>query len=145
MGNSELLKTVEDHLQRGIVNVRGSRDFYRRGSQAQVVATTSLSALTTLLVGLNEIYHEALLAALALALAAMTMVATAWTSWFSFRRLWINNTVALTRLYALRDRIDYDKARDGEPEPDLVASYRNELDGAFADLNAAWVRTRDMG
>jgi hypothetical protein len=142
MGDVELLQQVEANLKRGIENVRGSRDFYRRGSQIQIVATAALAAVTTLLIGLNEIYHQRSLVAVSLGTAGLTTVATAWTSWFSFRKLWINNTTALVSLYALRDRIDYDKARDGQPPVDLVNEYREQLDQIFMDLNTNWTRIR---
>src|SRR4029077_644518 len=85
----EALKLVEDHLGRGISNVRKSRDYYRRGSQLQIIALAILSATTTLLIALNQIYHRSVLAALSLVAGTLMTVATAWTSWFGFRRLWL--------------------------------------------------------
>jgi len=138
-----LLQQIETNLQRGIDNVRGSRDFYRRGSQLQTVAAAGLSATTTLLIGLNEIYHRSGIAAAALAAAGLTTIASAWSSWFASRKLWINNTVALTSLYALRERIEYDKARDGQPDAVTIVAYRSQLDEIFAELNRTWVRIRE--
>jgi hypothetical protein len=69
MGDAELLQQVEANLKRGIENVRGSRDFYRRGSQIQIVAAAALSAVTTLLIGLNQIYHRQGLVAVSLGTA----------------------------------------------------------------------------
>jgi len=99
MGEAELLQTIEEKLQHGIENVRGSRDYYRRGSQIQTVSLAALSATTTLLIGLNEIYKQSTLVAFSLATAGLTTVVAAWSSWFAFRKLWVNNTVALTRLW----------------------------------------------
>jgi hypothetical protein len=109
-----VLRLVEEHLSRGISNIKGSRDFYRRGSQLQTFSLAVLSATTTLLIALNQIYHQSFLAALSLVAGALMTVATAWTSWFGFRRLWMANTATLTRLWALRDQIEYDKALYGE-------------------------------
>jgi hypothetical protein len=67
MGEVELLQTIEEKLQHGIKNVRGSRDHYRRGSQIQTVGLAVLSASTTLLIGLNEIYKQPTLVAFSLA------------------------------------------------------------------------------
>ena len=144
MGEMELLQQVEAHLKRGIENVRKSRDYYRRGNQIQTAAAALLSAATTLLIGLNEIYHKQALAALSLMTAGLATIAAAWMSWFAFRRLWINNTIALQSLGALRDRIDYDKAlHDGQIPREYVETYRDQLDEIFGTLNTNWLRVRE--
>jgi hypothetical protein len=144
MAESELLQQVEANLKRGIDNVRGSRNFYRRGSQVQTVAAALLSAATTLLIGLNQIYHLSALAAVSLVTAGLATIAAAWTSWFAFRKLWINNTIALQSLWSLRDRIDYDKALyDGQISLEAVKGYRDQLDSILASLNSNWVRIRE--
>lgn len=142
MGEAELLQTIEEKLQHGIENVRGSRDYYRRGSQIQTVSLAVLSATTTLLIGLNEIYKQSTLVAVSLATAGLTTVVAAWSSWFAFRKLWVNNTVALTRLWELRDRIDYDKAQMGQPPQEKLIEYQNRLQQIFNSLNDTWVQAR---
>jgi len=142
MGEAELLQTIEEKLQHGIENVRGSRNYYRRGSQIQTVSLAVLSATTTLLIGLNEIYKQSTLVAFSLATAGLTTVVAAWSSWFAFRKLWVNNTVALTRLWELRDRIDYDKAQMGQPPQEKLIEYQNRLQQIFNSLNDTWVQAR---
>jgi hypothetical protein len=142
MGEVELLQTIEDKLQHGIKNVRKSRDYYRRGSQIQTASLAALSAATTLLIGLNEIYKQPTLVAFSLATAGLTTVMAAWSSWFAFRKLWVNNTVALTRLWELRDRIDYDKAQMGQPPQEKLIEYQNRLQQIFNNLNDTWVQVR---
>jgi len=142
MGEAELLQTIEEKLQHGIENVRGSRDYYRRGSQIQTVSLAALSATTTLLIGLNEIYKQSTLVAFSLATAGLTTVVAAWSSWFAFRKLWVNNTVPLTRLWELRDRIDYDKAQMGQPPQEKLIEYQNRLQQIFNSLNDTWVQAR---
>ena len=142
MGEIELLQAIEEKLQHGIKNVRGSRDYYRRNSLIQTVCLAALSATTTLLIGLNEIYKQPTLVAFSLLTAGLTTVMVAWSSWFGSRKLWVNNTVALNRLWELRDRIDYDKAQMGQPPPDQLIDYQNRLQQIFNDLNNTWVQVR---
>ena len=138
-----VLRLVEEHLSRGISNIKGSRNFYRRGSQLQILALAVLSATTTLLIALNQIYHRSFLAALSLVAGALMTVATAWTSWFGFRRLWLANTATLTKLWALRDQIEYDKALHGDhlTRP-LTDGYHEQLQQIFAEHNSAWQQIR---
>lgn len=143
VGEARALTLVEDHLKRGIKNVSGSRNYYRRGSQLQTVASAVLSATTTLLIALNQVYHQSLLVALSLVAGALTTVTVAWTSWFGFRRLWLANTATLTKLWALRDQIEYDKALFGDHlSRDLVRDYHDRLQQIFANHNQTWQQIR---
>jgi hypothetical protein len=142
MGEVELLQKIEEKRQHAIGNVQGSRDYYRRGSLIQTVSLAALSATTTLLIGLNEIYKKPALVAVSLATGGLATVMAAWSSWFSFRKLWVNNTVALNRLWELRDRIDYDKAEMGQPPQEQLIEYQNRLQQIFNDLNNTWVQVR---
>jgi hypothetical protein len=91
---------------------------------------------------LNEIYKKPALVAVSLATGGLATVMAAWSSWFSFRKLWVNNTVALNRLWELRDRIDYDKAEMGQPPQEQLIEYQNRLQQIFNDLNNTWVQVR---
>ena len=142
-GEAEALKLVEDHLKRGISNVRKSRNYYRRGSQLQTVALAVLSATTTLLIAINQIYHRAVFATLSLVAGALMTVATAWTSWFGFRRLWLANTSTLNKLWVLRDQIEYDKARHGDQLAlTVIDGYHEQLQQIFAEHNRTWQHIR---
>jgi hypothetical protein len=143
-GEAGALKLVEDHLKRGISNVRKSRDYYRRGSQLQTAALAILSATTTLLIAINQVYHRSVFATLSLVAGALMTVATAWTSWFGFRRLWLANTSTLNKLWALRDQIEYDKARHGNHLMALtvVDGYYEQLQQIFAEHNRTWQHVR---
>lgn len=83
-----------------------------------------------------------LVVAISLSTAALTTIAIAWMAWFGFRTLWISGMVALGRLWALRDRIDYDKALYETPSLDTINSYRDELSRIFKELNDSWLRVR---
>jgi hypothetical protein len=142
-GEVEALKLVEDHLRRGISNIRKSRDYYRRGSQLQTAALAILSATTTLLIALNQVYHRSVFVTLSLVAGASMTVATAWTSWYGFRRLWLANTSTLNSLWALRDQIEYDKARPGNYlATAVIDGYHEQLQQIFADHNRTWQHIR---
>ncbi len=142
-GEVRALMLVEEHLRRGISNIRGSRNYFRRGSQLQTLASAILSATTTLLIALNQIYHLSTLVALSLVAGALTTVTVAWTSWFNFHRFWMANTATLTKLWALRDQIEYDKALYGDHlTRDHVNGYHKRSMEIFAEHNQAWQRIR---
>lgn len=145
MGEPDALQLVESHLDRALSNFRGSRDYYRRGSLLQVGATGALSAITTLLIGLNEIYEKSYLVAISLVTAGLATVAASLGSWLGPRRLWLSTNKAVVGLFALRDRIEYDKALyDNDPGLDRINEYHRNLLDVIAQANARWDKARQI-
>jgi hypothetical protein len=140
------LAYLEGEIEARVMSFRDSRQFYRRGSLFQTVTTATLGALTTVAVGLNQIWAGKGLTALSLALAGLTTIAAAATGWFSFQRRWVTSQHALNRLYALRSDIHYQRALDSAgldaPAVDVLRlRYQQILDEA----NAEWESTRAAG
>jgi hypothetical protein len=143
MGVDNGLAYLEGQMADRIGGFRASRKFYRRGSLAQTISAASLAALTTLLVGLNQIYHQNWLAALSLVSAGLTTVVAAWSSWFNFRRLWVNNQQTLNELYKLQSKIQYDKEiAAGTPELSKVNEYYECYQAILDKANKAWGEAR---
>lgn len=148
MGQTDALELVESQLTRAISNFKASRDFYRRRSMLQTVAAAGLSTVTTLMIGLNELYTESYLVAISLVTAGLATVAASWSGWLAPRRLWLSNNQAVVGLYAIRDQIDYDKAVHGPELPiDKVDRYHRDLQTIIRDANERWDRSRllDVG
>jgi len=138
------LEFLEAEIAERIGEFRSSRSFYRRGSLWLTRVNALLAALTTLLIGLNEIYHRSALAAAALAAAGATTVATAWGGWYSFRQLWVSYQGTLNELYALRSRISFER-RAGETgglADERVGRLYEEYQAILDRANAEWARTR---
>jgi hypothetical protein len=136
------LEYIEGQISKQIDGFRASRTFYRRGSLIQAISAASLGAVTTLLIGLNQIYHQNWLAALSLVSAGLTTVVAAWGSWFGFRKLWVSNQQTLNGLYKLRSQINYDKAVTGALQQDKVDSYYQCYQAILDEANTTWGETR---
>jgi hypothetical protein len=112
-------------------------------SLVQTLSTATLGAVTTLLIGLAQIYRHGWISALSLTTASLATVAAAWTGWYGARDAWITNQTALNRLYALRSRIGFDAARPGVPVgPERIAEYYAEYQQILDDTNATWAGNR---
>jgi hypothetical protein len=98
-----------------------------------------------LLIALNELYKNSALVTASLVTAASATVAAGWTIWLGARRLWISNNRALVNLYALRERIAYDKAaHDGVVQTEVVDRYFAELQDIVATANKTWEDVRTV-
>lgn len=137
---------METHLHRGIDHVMQSRNFYRWGSQVQTALLATLSGATTLLIALDQTIANVGWQVAALVTSALATIVTAFTAWFHFRALWISNNIILTKLWSLRDKIEYDKARLNGHVPDgVVDEYFATVQGIFAELNKRWQEIRESG
>ena len=142
MGVEDGLAYLEEQISKQIAGFQSSRTFYRRGSLIQTISAASLGAVTALLIGLNQIYHQNWLAALSLVSAGLTTVVAAWGSWFGFRKLWVSNQRTLNSLYKLRSRIQYDKTLIGALQQEQVDSYYNCYQTILDEANSAWGEAR---
>jgi hypothetical protein len=136
------LAYLEDQISNRISDFKSSRTFYRRGSLIQTISAASLAAATTLLVGLNQIYHQNWLAALSLVSAGLTTIVAAWGSWFGFRNLWVSNQRTLNSLYELKSQMDYDKAVAGTQQQEKADSYYERYQTILNEANRTWGEAR---
>jgi hypothetical protein len=142
MSVKESLEYLDNQISERICRFKKSRNFYQRGSLIQTISAASLAAVTTLLVGLNQIYHQNWLAALSLVSAGLTTVVAAWGSWFGFRRLWVSNQQTLNGLYKLSSKIEYDKKVAGALQQNQVDSYYRSYQEILDAANSTWAETR---
>jgi hypothetical protein len=143
MSTKEALAYLESEIDDRITRFSGSSTFYNRGSLVQTILTAVLGAVTTFLIGVNQIYKFSWIAVLALLAAGATTISAAWLGWFGFRKLWVGYQVALNRLRALRSAIRYAKAAsDGDlPQAD-IDEYYHRYQAILDDLNQQWEAVR---
>jgi hypothetical protein len=136
LGDAEALELLNGQLDRAICNFRGSRDYFRRRSLIERMVAAGLSAVTTLLIGLNELYDHSWLVAGSLATAGLATVAASWIGWRPSGPMSHANYQALVGLWALRDRLEYETARHGsELPPDALDGFHRELLDVIALAN----------
>jgi hypothetical protein len=146
LGDAEAVELVKGQLERAIRNFRGSRDYFRRRSLIESVVAAGLSAVTTLLIGLNELYDRSFLVAASLATAGLATLAASWIGWRPSGRMSHANYQALVGLWALRDRIEYETARYGSKLPaDAIDGYHRELLDVIAEANVRLAKTVGAG
>jgi hypothetical protein len=144
----EALEFLEGEIEDRITRFSNSAKFYSRGSLIQTVLTALLGAVTTFLIGVNQIDKATWITVLALLAAGGTTISAAWLGWFGFRRLQVGYQVALNVLRELRSAIGYAKAKyDGElPQAD-IDGYYDRYQQILNTLNHSWeaVRSSNAG
>lgn len=146
MSAKEALAYLEGEIDDRITRFSGSSRFYNRGSLVQTVLTAVLGAVTTFLIGVNQIDKASWITVLALLAAGLTTISAAWLGWFGFRKLWVGYQVALNRLRELRADIRYAKvANDGNLSQADIDLYFSRYQAILNDLNQQWEAVRSSG
>ncbi|MFI0514903.1 SLATT domain-containing protein [Streptomyces sp. WSLK1-5] len=142
-GARTALELVEYQIARHIGAFSSAKRFFRRVSLVQTVSTATLGALTTLLIGLAQVYRHDWLTALSLAVSSLATVSAAWTGWYGARDGWVTNQRTLNRLYELRSPITFDSTlADRAPEEDRASQYYAECQRILNDANGQWEQSR---
>ncbi|MFG2824321.1 DUF4231 domain-containing protein [Kitasatospora sp. NPDC048365] len=139
------LAYLEQLVRAELVERRRRRDWDRRRAFTLQLATVTLSALITVLLGVKvSTGAEQWLANVALALGALVTVLAAWATFFSYRTVWIQRADTVHRLTTLARSIDYLRAGLGEEPP--AAEDVDRVHAEFEEIargdHEAWIRIR---
>ena len=137
------LDFVQTEVKEQIKSFDRSRNYYRDGYFWVTLALASLSALTTVLIGVSQIYKLSWLSVLALVTSAGTTIASAWEGYFKNKEMWMQKTVTLNQLYELDSDIRYEKVRSGNQVPrDKVDEFYVRYENILKAANMAWLGVR---
>lgn len=115
-----------ERVVRGELRWRGRRrDLDRRKAFGLQMATVSLSAVITVLLGVRGADPiRDWLADGALTLGALVTVLAAWSAFYSHRELWLQRSDTVHRLEALARDIEFYRAGPAGQEPESAAAAR---------------------
>lgn len=139
------LAWVRQELDRQLSDYRRRRKRDKRKSFALQMATVTLSAAITVLLGLRTAgTAQQRLADIALALGAVITVLAAAEAFFTHRGLWILRTHTVRRLETLARHLDYQLSRSsGQPlERAVLDRYAAELDDILNEDYTRWQQLR---
>ncbi|PBC76890.1 uncharacterized protein DUF4231 [Streptomyces sp. TLI_235] len=131
---------------RGQLRIRTRRrDADRKRAFGLQISTVSLSALITVLLGVQvgEPTRQ-WLSDVALGLGAAITVLAAWQAFFSHRALWLQRSDTVHRLAALDRRLAFHRTglTDDEPDPAQVAEFLAAYEEIVQADHDSWTRVR---
>ncbi|ONI85937.1 hypothetical protein ALI144C_12600 [Actinosynnema sp. ALI-1.44] len=130
-GDKGRFEFVKSEVRTLLQNYKGRRKRDKRKAFSLQMATVTLSATISILLGLrNFTAFEAWFANIALGLGALITVLAAADAFYSHRELWILRTRTVRELESLSRELAYYESSLGANEPD-----RAEVDKFFAKLN----------
>jgi uncharacterized protein DUF4231 len=143
MSKPEALNVLEEDLAEQIKSFDSSRQFYRRNFYYYTLVTATLSALTTILIGVGQIFGSKWLSVLALITSAVITIVAAWDGFLRSRELWIQKTDTWMVLENLNSNIKYAKAKFGENlSEEQVDEFYRRFDQALMGEHELWKKVR---
>ncbi|WP_161789854.1 SLATT domain-containing protein [Streptacidiphilus neutrinimicus] len=140
------LEFVAGEVRRILTAIKRHQKGDRRRAFALQMATVTLSACSTVLLGVRvgDPGRQVLLD-IALGISALVTVLAAWDAFFAHRSLWIQASQTVLRLESLdRDITFYSVGlTEGDgPEPAAVREFLDRLDGILREHHDAWAKLR---
>ncbi len=139
------IKLLEDQIESAIVNYEQQRKVNRRRSANVAVINASMAAITTVLIGLSNIWQPSskILSAIAIVTSALVMVISGWDRIYNHKKLWIIYTEKWVFMKELKSDLDHlMKTNPGDQNAinDLYGRYKElkrDLNNQWMDMKAA--------
>jgi hypothetical protein len=141
MSNEEALKFLEGEISKRISSFKERIDFYRQGTVRFTILSSCLSAATTVLIGVGQIYDWQPLSVIALIISASMTIVNAWDGLFNYRSRWVNNNETLMKLYDLRSELEYQKHKQTLQDINIDEFYQR-YKGILQVANESWKSDR---
>lgn len=134
MASKEALDYLEAELSKQIADFDGSRKFYRSAQFNLTMATTVLSAVTTVLIGAGRIVDGNWWFILPLLCSASITVAAAYESFLRPKELWLQKTDTWMALQNIAANIKYAKAKSADE-----LSQQEVMNSIAASITCLWM------
>jgi hypothetical protein len=142
MGAMESLSFVERQITAYIADFDSSRKYFRRQHFRITIGAAALSALTTVLIGVNNRFESNLPWLIALISSAVLTIVEAYRHFLRPHEMWTQRGDAWMKLCELRDRIAYDKEKYSELDQADVDKYQQRLERIVTDEHERWKSVR---
>ena len=135
----EFLKQSIDELQ---TRINSSRLYYRKTAYSLYISAAILSAITTILLGLNIDILKDYVRIIALILTTVITVINAYNAFFNNKDLWVAYNTAENSFRQLKFNIEYaEKGVDTMPI-DIIDGFKKNFQDILDELNATWQKSR---
>jgi hypothetical protein len=147
MSDAGKAKLLGERLSHDIEQFKVSRIRNRRHATLSRVTVAVLTALTTIVLGLNfgmdNSNYTITAKNIALVLTATATVVSAWDTFIDPRSLWVRYTQTLVQLYAVK--ADFDYMQSGDPNKvsvDQIDELFRRYQGVLDQTNKDWMERR---
>lgn len=142
MPKEEALSYLEDQLAAQIYGFDDSRKFYRRKLFQATMATSVLSASTTVLIALDKALNLEVFSIIALVFSSSITIISAYDQFLRSREIWVQKTDTWMLLQNLQAHLQYSKAKLGELTQEQIDDLYKRFDEIIMSEHEAWKKVR---
>ncbi|MEA5509462.1 DUF4231 domain-containing protein [Crocosphaera sp. UHCC 0190] len=143
MCDQKALQFLEEGIDKRISSFKKKVDLYRKNTVRFTMLSVCLSAATTVLIGVGQIYDQQPLSVIALIVSSSMTIVNAWDGLFNYRSRWVNNNETLMKLYDLNSDIKYQKCRQASALEDItVDEFYQRYKKILQVTNESWKSDR---
>jgi hypothetical protein len=125
-------------------SISDNRLYYRNRAYRLFISTTILSALVTVLLGLNIGEFDIWLKKISLVITSIITILSAYNSFFNHKDLWITNNTALNKFYELKFNMEYREKDPTAVTQVEVDEFKKAYQSILNELNTNWAKSRTI-
>ena len=107
MNFDKKIEFLQSIIASRITSFSRNRKYYKRSAITIKLVSTTLGAITTILLGLEGVGSPILVKNSALCLSSLITLLSAWDLFFNYRSFWIRCNVTLSQLHELKADLEY--------------------------------------
>jgi len=138
---TEKIQLLKDAIEKRVQSVDSKRMYYRKQSLTMFTASTILSAIITILLGLKIPELNEFVRLTALIISTTLTIINGYNAFFNYRDLWLANNMARNKLYSLQFSIEF-MEKGGAITNDNADSLKNTYQDIIDELNAGWEKSK---
>ena len=142
MSENSQVAFLQKELDGQISRITGERNRHKRKALWIRLAIAGLSALATIVLGWQGAPFPELLKNIALVLNAAITVIAAYDIFFEPRKLWVRETLLVSKLKDLQRDLQYDLAGNSNLPEDALSQYKDDIDQVFKESLDNWVKDK---
>ncbi|HTR29544.1 MAG TPA: DUF4231 domain-containing protein [Puia sp.] len=139
---TDQLAYLKERITGSITNVNSNRVYYRKMAYRFYISTVILSALTTIILGLNIEELKEAVRIIALIITTTVTVLNAYIGYFNYKELWIAYNKALNQFAQLQFEIEFMEKGGTALTLDQILVLRGRCQQIYDELNATWQKNR---
>ncbi len=136
------IEFVKSELESLITRYKRDRDRHKRNALRVKLATALLAAGATVLLGWQETAIQTILKNIALVLNASITVLVAYEVFFEPRKLWVRETLALSKFKDIQRDLQFDLAQKRELHDDKLLCYKSRITEVLSTGLDDWVKDK---
>jgi predicted membrane chloride channel (bestrophin family) len=142
MNENSQLAFLNKELDGLVSRFKADRDRHKQTALWVKLMTALLAALAMIALGIQGVATQELLKNVALVLNAAITVFAAYEVFFEPRKLWVRETIVLSKLRDIQRDLKYDLAKDSNMSDEKLSAYKEAINRILKDSLDDWVKDK---